>query len=379
MIISNRINEFKLWACAIGMVISGQYFGWNYCFKYANLSDLIIGLAIVFLFYSLIMNVYVKLALATPQAGGIMAIIQATKRPRAAHMVGIIALLEFLFAVAAISIALGTYIHQLTPAIPAKKISLAVLIGLGILNKVGLEQSVKLEIFVTMLALLGVAIFILSSFHTKEVPFIINHLSTPHTQHVLMAVPFLLWLFLGIEGTVLAAKPQKDFHPILSSTVKKAMLTLGVCALFLVIQVATLIQPNEWQTNSLLPTVIMHQHAISTWVVTTLTICGSCGLLASLNGLLIAAIAQWETLATKKNSVTAIILLTIIMSHIFTTHTLLIISVTCALIIYLSIAIFYGLSMHNKTKHLKSHTLIAITTFLLGCFLCFCIIYSKTQ
>jgi hypothetical protein len=194
-----------------------------------------------------------------------------------------------------------------------------------------------------------------------------------------MAVPFLLWLFLGIEGTVLAAKPQKYYHPILSSTVKKAMITLGISALLLVIQVATLIHPHEWKTNSLLPTVIQHQHTTLHWVVITLSICGSCGLLASLNGLLIAATEQWRALTNQNNSVIGIVITAMVICMIFNTPTLLILSVTCALIIYLSIAVCYGVLKHNKTKPLQSHTLISITTFLLGCFLCFCIVYSKTQ
>ena len=178
------------------------------------------------------MTVYVKLTLATPKAGGIKAVIHTSKRPRLAYMIGILALCEFLFAVAAISIALGTYLHQLIPMITAKHITLTVLIGLGIVNKVGIGQSIKLEIFVTMLALLGITAFILFSFHSGEARFILKHLSPPQTTHILMAIPFLLWLFLGIEGSVLTAKPVKLFHPILSGTVKKAVLTLGVCALF---------------------------------------------------------------------------------------------------------------------------------------------------
>ena len=150
------------------MVISGQYFGWSYCFEYANLSEVIIGLILVYLFYYLLMTVYVKLTLATPKAGGIMAVIHTSKRPRLAYMIGILALCEFLFAVAAISIALGTYLHQLIPMITAKHITLTVLIGLGIVNKVGIGQSIKLEIFVTMLALLGITAFILFFFSHRR-------------------------------------------------------------------------------------------------------------------------------------------------------------------------------------------------------------------
>ena len=73
------------------MVISGQYFGWSYCFEYANLSEVIIGLILVYLFYYLLMTVYVKLTLATPKAGGIMAVIYTSKRPRLAYMIGILA------------------------------------------------------------------------------------------------------------------------------------------------------------------------------------------------------------------------------------------------------------------------------------------------
>ena len=52
------LNSWQVFAMAVGMVISGQYFGWNYAFLHASLLTVICALIFVSLFYSLFMSFF---------------------------------------------------------------------------------------------------------------------------------------------------------------------------------------------------------------------------------------------------------------------------------------------------------------------------------
>ena len=131
---SKQLNTFQVWAISIGMVISGQYFGWDYCLQGNSIIDISVALIFVTIFYCLFMFVYTKLAIQSPVSGGIMAYIEAIQKPRLAFISGTIALIEFFFAVAAISISIGAYLHQLLPHIPIKTLTYTCLALIIIIN-----------------------------------------------------------------------------------------------------------------------------------------------------------------------------------------------------------------------------------------------------
>lgn len=52
MHLKKTLTPLKLWGLIVGMVISGQYFGWNYGIAQGGISGFIIAFLLVAIFYS---------------------------------------------------------------------------------------------------------------------------------------------------------------------------------------------------------------------------------------------------------------------------------------------------------------------------------------
>ena len=64
------LKPIHLWAISVGMVISGQYFGWSYGLAAGGPIGLIIAVVIVTIFYTTFIFSYAELSTAIPHAGG---------------------------------------------------------------------------------------------------------------------------------------------------------------------------------------------------------------------------------------------------------------------------------------------------------------------
>ena len=60
----------QLWGIAVGLVISGEYFGWNYGWAVAGTVGFGVATAIVTVFYIAFIFSYTELTTAIPDAGG---------------------------------------------------------------------------------------------------------------------------------------------------------------------------------------------------------------------------------------------------------------------------------------------------------------------
>jgi ethanolamine permease len=288
----HKLSLFQVWAITVGMVISGQYFGWNFAFKQARLSEVLIGTACVIVFYSLFMYLYVTAAKQSPRSGGPMVLIEALGYRTLARLTGVVAFMEFLFGVSAIALAAGAYLHVLVSVIPPLYLSLLCLVLCGILNWRGITVSTQFEITVTVAALAGLMLFLVLSITPQESHLFLQHMSTPRPFHCLLAIPFLLWLLLGIEGSVLTAEECIKPSKTLPRAVLGALVTLGVCAVFIVIQVAILLPASEHLSLNPLPAALHHVAHTTPAELALIVTLGGLGIIASLNGLLIAASRQ---------------------------------------------------------------------------------------
>ena len=64
------LGVVHLWSIAVGMVISGQYFGWNYGFPVAGPLGMLAAAAIVTVFYAAFIFSYAELSTSIPSVLG---------------------------------------------------------------------------------------------------------------------------------------------------------------------------------------------------------------------------------------------------------------------------------------------------------------------
>ena len=115
--LSRVLKPIHLWSLAVGLVISGNYFGWSYGFAEGGVMGLALALIPVTIFYVTFILSYSELATAIPHAGGPSAYARRALGKFGGYLNGISCLIEFVFAPPAIALAVGGYVHALLPII----------------------------------------------------------------------------------------------------------------------------------------------------------------------------------------------------------------------------------------------------------------------
>ena len=112
------LKPIHLWAIAVSLVISGEYFGWNFGWKSAGTIGFLIATLVITIMYITFIFSYTELTTSIPHAGGAFAYAYRAMGPIGGLVAGYATLIDFLFATPAIAFGLGAYLHFLDPDIP---------------------------------------------------------------------------------------------------------------------------------------------------------------------------------------------------------------------------------------------------------------------
>jgi len=204
------LKPVHLWAIAVGLVISGEYFGWNLGWGVSGTIGFLIATLVITVMYITFIFSYTELTTSIPHAGGAFAYAYRAMGPFGGLVAGYATLIDFLFATPAIAAALGAYLHFLWPALPVLPSALffnVVFIGINVL---GVKESAAFSVFITILAVAELLLFMgIVSPHFK----MSNYLSHPMPfgwPGVFAALPYAVWFYLAIEGVAMVAEEVKD-------------------------------------------------------------------------------------------------------------------------------------------------------------------------
>lgn len=200
----------QLWGIAVGLVISGEYFGWNYGWAVAGTLGFLIATIIVTVFYIAFIFSYTELTTAIPDAGGPFAYAYRAFGPMGGFLAGFATLVDFLLAPPAIAAALGAYAHFLNPELSALWIGiLAYVVFVGV-NMLGVRESANFSLFITILSVAELLVFMVLVFPAFKVENVVAHTDSFGWQGVFAALPFAIWFYLAIEGAAMMAEEVKD-------------------------------------------------------------------------------------------------------------------------------------------------------------------------
>jgi ethanolamine permease len=230
-VLKKALTPLHLWAIAVGLVISGEYFGWNYGWEVAGpVGFLVATLGVTVLYITFIFS-FTELTTAIPQAGGPFAYAHRAFGPIGGFVAGYATLIEFLFAPPAIAFALGSYGHFLYPALPVLGTALGCYLVFTLVNLLGIKESANFSLVVTVLAVVELLLYMgLVAPHFK----VDNFLAHPvplRLGGVLAAVPFAIWFYLAIEGVAMVAEEVQDPKRTIPKGYGYGMLTLVALAL----------------------------------------------------------------------------------------------------------------------------------------------------
>ncbi len=208
--LKNVLKPVHLWAIAVGLVISGEYFGWNYGWAVSGTVGFLIATLIVTVLYITFIFSFTELTTSIPHAGGPFAYSYRAFGPLGGFIAGYATLIEFLFAPPAIAFALGSYVHFLFPGIAILTTALAGYFIFIVINLLGIKESATFSVIITLLAVGELLLFMglvaphfrLQNFLNEPMPFGISG--------IFAALPFAIWFYLAIEGVAMVAEEVED-------------------------------------------------------------------------------------------------------------------------------------------------------------------------
>jgi ethanolamine permease len=284
--LKKEINTLQLWSLAVGMVISGEYFGWNYGWQTSGTIGFLFSTLLVTVMYVAFILSYTELTAAIPEAGGPFAFATRAFGPMGGFVAGFATLVDFLLAMPAIAYALGAYIHFLYEQIPVVYTAVGMYVIFIAVNWFGIREGARISLIVTLLSVGEIILFmilIFSSFRTDN--FLAHNPPTQTFGPIFAGIPYAIWFFVAIEGVAMVAEEVKNPQKTIPWGYISAIITLVILALGIMILSAGV---GDWRTlqniDHPLPEVLAMVFGHESGWTKIFTSLGLFGLIASFHG-----------------------------------------------------------------------------------------------
>jgi ethanolamine permease len=303
--LKSSLGTLHLWGIAVGLVISGEYFGWSYGWGMAGTLGFLVATMLVATMYVSFIFSFTELTTAIPHAGGPFAYSRRAFGETGGLIAGLATLIEFVFAPPAIAMAIGAYLNVQFPGLDPKLVAVGAYIVFMGLNIVGITIAATFELVVTILAVIELLVFmgvVSPGFSFSN--FVLNgwagsnDFGLPAISGIFAAIPFAIWFFLAIEGAAMAAEEAKDPQRTIPKAYTTGILTLVLLAFGVMIFAGG---AGDWtklaNVNDPLPQamkMVVGEH--SGWLHMLVWI-GLFGLVASFHGIILGYSRQFFALA----------------------------------------------------------------------------------
>lgn len=299
------LGTLHLWGIAVGLVISGEYFGWSYGWGVAGTLGFLVTALIIAAMYTAFIFSFTELTTAIPHAGGPFAYSSRAFGEKGGLIAGLATLIEFVFAPPAIAMAIGAYLNVQYPALDPKLAAVGAYITFMTLNILGVKLAATFELVVTVLAVLELLVFmgvVAPGFSFSN--FALNGwagsdtFGMPAITGIFAAIPFAIWFFLAIEGAAMAAEEAKDPKRTIPKAYTTGILTLVVLAIGVMLFAGGV---GDWRTlsniNDPLPQAMKMVVGENSGWLHMLVWIGLFGLVASFHGIILGYSRQFFALA----------------------------------------------------------------------------------
>lgn len=229
-----QLRVLDVWAMGVGIVVCGQYFGWNLGLKdNGPVAMLIASLAVCLLFLAWVLTLS-ELAVAMPRAGGPLDYGLRAGGRGLGFFMGWSLFLECLFGGVATALAAGKYVaFLLDPANPDPHVAVAagltVVVVFFLLQARGVKEQARALVLMTYAAVGGLVVFwvaALTNFSWDRVWAAPAIPAEKGWRAVLDAVPFALWWLIIIEAAALAAEEARTPQRTIPRGLTWAMITV---------------------------------------------------------------------------------------------------------------------------------------------------------
>lgn len=297
--LQKSLSGLHLWGIAVGLVISGEYFGWSYGWAQAGTLGFLVATILVALMYASFIFSFTELTTAIPHAGGPFAYCRRAFGPLGGFAAGFATLVEFVFAPPAIALAIGAYLNVQFPGLDTRVAATGAYFVFMALNIAGVGIAATFELFVTLLAIGELLVFMgVVSPGFSWANFTAHGWAEDPVGGIFAALPFAIWFFLAIEGAAMAAEEAKDPSRTIPRAYIAGILTLVALAFGTMIFAGAV---GDWRQladiNDPLPQAMKMVVGESSGWLHMLVWIGLFGLIASFHGIIMGYSRQIFALA----------------------------------------------------------------------------------
>lgn len=246
-------GAFGLWAIGVSAVVSGDFSGWNGGIAQAGWGGMLIAAAVVYTMYVLMLNSISEMASAMPHTGGAYSFARAAMGPWGGFFTGLAETVEYIMTAATIVYFSSAYADSILMDLTGFSLNdagyqwvwwLGLYAIFVAVNWAGAESSFRFAEVVSVAALAIVAFFGIWAVASGSVDFssLFDIKATAGNSSFLpfgwgaifFAMPFAMWLFLGIEQLPLAAEEVREPEKNIPKASRLCIFTLGLSALVIV-------------------------------------------------------------------------------------------------------------------------------------------------
>ena len=242
--LKRHAGVWSLWALGVGAVISGHFSGWNLGLAQGGWGGMLVATILIAIMYLGLTFSLAEMSPAMPHTGGAYSFARTAFGPWGGFITGLAENVEYVMTAAVIVFFIGSYVAAIVGA-PAEMQPLFWIAGYLLfvgLNILGVEQSFKFSLVVTLAALACLIVFYISAVlwgsidfnrwalniapDGSELPEGNGPMFPFGTYGILAALPFAVWLFLAIEQLPLAAEESVDPKRDMPKGIMLGMFTL---------------------------------------------------------------------------------------------------------------------------------------------------------
>ncbi|HEV3204574.1 MAG TPA: amino acid permease, partial [Gemmataceae bacterium] len=234
------MGVLHIWALGVGVVITGEYFGWNPGLKEGGPIGMLLASLFVCVLYMAWVLALSELSVALPFAGGPLAYGRRAVGPAFGFFMGWSMFLEALFATIGTAIATGGYIFfvlnlfygGLEKNLTTTLAGLVIVVLFAVVQWLGSKHQARLMEWMTYGAIIALVWFWIACIPGVRLERIFTEPSLPNGwPGVLKAIPFAIWWLVMIETVALAPEEARDPHRTIPRGLTLAQITLVVLVL----------------------------------------------------------------------------------------------------------------------------------------------------
>src|SRR5436190_4604136 len=235
--LNTPLGVIHIWALGVGVVITGEYFGWNFGLPVGGPVGVLIASLIVCVLYLAWVLGLSELSVAMPFAGGPLAFGRRAVGKWFGFLMGWSMFLECLFATIGTGLAAGGYIAFLiNPEHPDRNVTTACAIACALvffaIQYAGVKQQAVIMLWLTYAAIAALVWFWLGAAPGVSLERVFTKPLLPSGwSGVLGAVPYALWWLVIIETVALASEEAHEPHISIPRGLVLAQITLVVLVL----------------------------------------------------------------------------------------------------------------------------------------------------